>query len=670
MVRQRARVRVQVLGGLLLALMLGSAVRGVSLIAEPYTEIVEEMNKRRWSSRRMLAPRGEILDAEGHVLAMSVRTPEIAADPRTIRDRLCRRVKGADCETTPYAPEVQAQVEEQLRDVSAQVAEVLGMPASVVLEKLSRNTGNVRLSRNADRATVEALKERGLTQLGLKVDERYRRYYPMGDFAGQAIGYLGPNNEGATGLENYFQEELNAESVRTRIPVNRLGAGLALSQRDRKALEGSKVYTTLDRRIQRSTERALLQVMEHHAPVGATAVVIHVPTGRILALASVPSFNPNQVGRDILSARNRALADAIEPGSVFKPFTLAAALEEGKARPGEIIDTTSPHYIGRTRIRDDHPHDSMTVEEMVKFSSNVGAAKLAHRLGGDMLVSYFKAFGFGERTGVVPYGEAAGLRHPPGRLGPVELATISYGQGTTATAMQLAVATATLANDGVRLRPRLVDRVEDAQGRLVASYDRVEVKRVVSPQVAATVRRAMGMVLEEGGTGTRARVRGYTAGGKTGTAYKVKNGAYSNARYATFIGIAPLDEPVLAMAVFVDEPTQGSRYGGVVAGPVFADVMAEALPHLGVEPNVFEEEEGDEPEGQEDFVPAEPVELRSTQQGWQLPNLVGRPMRDALVSLQGTGLELAFEGSGAVVSQRPSPGSTVQPGDRVELVLR
>jgi cell division protein FtsI (penicillin-binding protein 3) len=386
-------------------------------------------------------------------------------------------------------------------------------------------------------------------------------------------------------------------------------------------------------------------------------------------MATKPGFNPNLPSDEFDRMRNRAVADAIEPGSVMKPFTMAIALEAGLARANEVLVTKSPYFIAGVPFHDDHPHPRVTVMEMVKYSSNIGSAQLATRVGADGMVSGFESFGFGVPTGVQTSGEAAGRRHPYAGVGPTELATISFGQGLTATAMQLAMATATIANDGVRLRPILVDRVEDSYGKLRQEYPPVMVQRVVSAETARLVRRAMEMVTEPGGTAERVRVPGYRVGGKTGTAEKVKNGAYSKvARYATFIGFAPAEQPDIAIAVIVDEPTVGSRYGGTVAGPVFVDVAAVALRHRGVpsDPSLEEKEDGEDvivltrPE-------VEPIRLTWVSGGWQMPDLSGRSLRDAVAGLQGAGLDLAVSGSGVLVEQHPSPGMTLTPGDSVSL---
>jgi cell division protein FtsI (penicillin-binding protein 3) len=548
----------------------------------------------------------------------------------------------------------------------------LERPVVEMEEALASQSRYIRLTEGVHPKVVDELFDLGLGNKGLIIEENYRRYYPQGPLGAQLLGFLDASGAAVQGVERSLDEELSGGLRVSQHRVDSRGKVLELEIRDDRSIQGHTIHTTLERAVQRAAERALSDVMERSAPSWATAVVVEVATGRVVAMASAPGFNPNLGGGDFEVMRNHAISDAIEPGSVFKPFTMAAALDLGVATAHEVLHTKSPYFIGRVPIHDDHPHDRITVEEVVKFSSNIGAAQLAHRVGADALVQRFKAFGFGERTGIQASSESAGYRHPYGRLGPVELATISYGQGITATALQLAMATATLANDGVRMRPILVDHVEDSFGVVREEYLPMVVERVVSSETAAAVRRAMERVMESDGTGTRARVAGYRVGGKTGTAYKVKDRRYSKvARYATFVGFAPAEAPVYAMAVIVDEPTVGSRYGGPVAGPVFAQVMAAALLERGIAPDplLLADEEAALHVAE---VLVEPVPLRLTWMagGWRLPDLTGRSMRDVLAGLQGAGLQLQIEGTGVLASQEPLPGRILAPGELVSLSFR
>jgi cell division protein FtsI (penicillin-binding protein 3) len=396
-----------------------------------------------------------------------------------------------------------------------------------------------------------------------------------------------------------------------------------------------------------------------------------VTTGDLLALANIPTFNPNNVGIDPAPQRNHAVQDAIEPGSVMKPFTVAAAIQEGLVAIDTPIDCEGGGWaIGRVRIGDDHPHGVVSVGDVIKYSSNIGTAKLALRLGADRFVDYLRKFGFTRRTGLPLPGERAGVVRSPERIKPIELATSSYGQGMTATPLQIAYATATLANGGVRMKPRLVTRVQDVHG--VPEYIQTPTveARVVEERIARDVARAMITVTEAGGTGTRARVPGFEVAGKTGTAEKVVDGAYSSsARISSFMGFLPANDPKLAIVVTVDEPRKGSRYGGTVAGPAFADVASEAMRYLGIpqDPALLPPPRAPRPGAPVPEPDPEPETVRLAWDGaaWTLPDFSGHAMRDVLRGVQGTGLGVDLQGSGLAIAQAPPAGTRVSPGETV-----
>jgi cell division protein FtsI (penicillin-binding protein 3) len=445
---------------------------------------------------------------------------------------------------------------------------------------------------------------------------------------------------------------------------------------------GGDVQLTIDRTIQRITERALEQIVVDSAPLSASAVVVDVPTGDILALANVPSFNPNDLGEDATPRKNHVVQDAIEPGSVFKPFTVAAVMEAGLVNPESTIDCEGGTWmLGRTSIRDDHPHGVLTIREVLKYSSNIASAKLALELGAGEFFGVLSRFGFASRTGIELPGERAGFLRDPRTVKPIELATTAYGQGVTATPLQLALAMAALGNDGVRMEPRLVVQVEDMYGVPEWVKAPKAAGRVVSERTADAVVEMMVSVTEPGGTATRARVPGYRVAGKTGTAEKVKDGRYSDARIGSFVGLVPADDPRLAIVVVVDEPTQGSRYGGIVAAPAFATIAGEALRVLGVPPDPEPPavaEGGDSgagsgqraaPSGERETTGARSLSLTWGGSGWTLPDLTGRTMREVATSLAPAGVALSMVGSGRVVSQDPPPGAAVSSGTTVSIAL-
>jgi cell division protein FtsI (penicillin-binding protein 3) len=493
------------------------------------------------------------------------------------------------------------------------------------------------------------------------------------------LGFVSADGDGSEGLEAAQNDHLRGQEFLTQRRRDRRGGGVddLLGEYDSRMSAGKTVVLTIDRQIQRITERALEQVMVTSQPAAASAIVVDVATGDLLALASLPTYNPNDPGDDPVPRWNHAVYDTIEPGSVFKPFTVAAAMEEGLVSEFSPIDCEGGGWsIGRARIRDDHPHGTITLSEVIKYSSNIGSAKLALEMGEHAFLSYMKKFGFGRQTGVPLPGEPKGKIRSAETIKKIELATTAFGQGVTTTPLQLAMATAALANDGALMRPRLVSKVIDAYGTFEQLIEPEMVEQVVSPETAQAVRRMMVTVTEPGGTATRARVPGYVVGGKTGTAQKAENGAYGKGRIGSFVGFIPADKPVLAVVVSVDDPSVGSRYGGIVAAPAFAVIAEEAMRVLGVppDPELLPKGSGTKGGDLDALAPSlMPVEsgrsVRWTGSGWELPALTGLSTREALATLNGSGLKVQVVGEGVVVQQSPSPGAILAPGGSLRLSL-
>lgn len=645
LVMARARGRLWFGGYVLLGLLGLTGVRGMQLCIDPAEKTLSAASQQRWGSVRLASRRGAILDRNGRRLAASVATPNVVVDPKRVKP-------------------------EEVDILAEQVADILEIDADEVAAKMRRSSRYARLAARVHPSLAARIDD--LRHPALWSERGARRYYPEEELAAQVLGFVDGGGTGRAGLERYLDDQLRGGSL--LVQQRRDRRGLAVDRlRARDDNMGMDVHTTLDRSIQRMAERALEGVIERSDPVAASIVVMEVDSGDVLAMANVPTFNPNAVGKDPSLRRNHAVQDAIEPGSVLKPFTVAAAVEEGLVTTRTSIDCEGGVYaIGRVRIHDDHPHRIVSVGEVIKYSSNIGSAKLALRLGAERFLGYMKRFGFGRRTGVQVPGERSGMMRSFDRIKPIELATTSYGQGMTATVMQVAAATATLANGGVRMRPRLVKRVEDLHG--VPEYIQTPTveSRVVSEETAKQVARAMVTVTERGGTGLRARVPGYEVAGKTGTAEKVVDGRYSGtARIGSFMGFVPADDPVLAIVVTVDEPRKGSRYGGTVAGPAFSQLAGEALRYLNVPPDPALLP-SDDTSDEDAVASVEPEPLRMAWNGdaWTLPAFEGLSMRQVLRGVQGTGLSVELSGSGTVFEQSPPAGARLAPGETVTLTLR
>ena len=662
-VRARARDRSLQVSVLVFLAYLMLVARAVPLMLLPDERLQAKAAVQFHKAVELKTPRGDLLARDGGVLATSVEMPGLNADPSRLSDL----------------------DDAALRALSAEFAELLEADEGIIYRRLSRSERqSVVLARRISPELLPALRalEPDPRRPAFHTVERYTRYYPSRHLAAQVLGQVGWNGDGIAGVEQAFNSALRGTTYKVVRDQDRRGRALSagMDMRDRVPA-GDSLVLTLDRYIQQVTEEALDRLVEASAPHSATAVVMDVETGEILALANRPTINLNRSPLDPDKLQNYAVSYANEPGSVIKPFVVAAALEAGVVRPSSVMDCEGGRWkLGRSTINDDHPHDLITISEVIKFSSNICTAKLGLQLGGERTIDGLRRFGFGRRSGVELPGEAPGTLRRPESIKPIELATTTYGQGMTANVIQLAAAVSALANGGLRMEPYLVSEVRDRRGNIQRVRGPKAAEQAVSPEVAREVLAMMETVLEPKGTGTRARIPGYTAAGKTGTAQKVVDGHYSpSARVATFMGVAPADAPRIAIVVSADTPTEGSRYGGTVSGPAFSYIGERALRYLGVPPDRPDDEsdasdagEQQPPEGAEEVPEAPALEplLVWSGEGFVLPDLSGLSMRDALVTLDGAGFELAIAGSGTVVSQSPAPGQPVLPGDRVEVILQ
>ncbi len=629
------------------------AIRAVPLMLMPDDRLAAKAATQFQEAKEVRAPRGDILARDGTVLATTVRMPGLHADPSRI-------------------PEA------AVSELSVRLASLIPVEADAIAEQLRRHhRQDVLISEQIPPGAIDAIEA-----LDRDIDDKHNlfwspeepvRYYPGRELGAQVLGIVARNGTGLEGIESRLDADLKGSTFRFLQQRDRRGRSISTELETRsRAHAGDTVTTTLDPFVMRAAEDALDELVERSEPLSATAVVMDVRTGEILAIANRPTTNPNdQVGRDTTKMRNHAVADAHEPGSVLKPFVVALAVDDGLVGPESLIDCEGGRYrIGRTTIKDDHAHGVVTVSEVVKYSSNIGTAKLAFDLGAERVISGLKDFGYTQRTGVRLPAEVAGFLRNPATIKPIELATTAFGQGMTATALQLASGMQTLGNGGVRMQPLLVTRVEDRHGQLEYAARPEELNRPVSEDTADKVVAMMATVFDDGGTGQRIRVPGYTAAGKTGTAQKVVDGHYSpTARVASFVAVAPATDPRIAIVVMADTPSKGSRYGGTVSGPAFQLIAERTLRYLGVAPDRLDEDELQAVEDEVDLEVAPIVaELSWTESGeLRIPDFTGMSMRDVLVAVDGSGLSLAVRGSGAASSQSPPPGSPLGPGDRLEV---
>ena len=498
------------------------------------------------------AHRGQVSDRHGQLLAISTPVESLWARPAELR-----------LTTAQYA----------------HLAKVLGMPTPELTKKLTRKTrGEFSVKRPV--TPEEAVKIAAMGVPGLHLRREFRRYYPAGEVSAHVVGFTNVDDMGQEGVERAYQDWLAGREGERQIQRDRRGNTIRDLAPIKTAQMGGNLALALDLKIQYLAHRELAAAIATHKAKGGSVVVLDAKTGEILALANQPIFNPNnrrnyQPG----PMRNRAVIDTFEPGSTIKPFVAAAVLERGLFHPDSVIQTPDPWRVGTKLVHDTHPHPQMTVSEIIQKSSNIGAVKMAMSLTPQQHWEVLHRSGFGQLPGSGFPGETAGRLRDAGTWKPVEQATMAYGYGLSVSLLQLTRAYMAFANDG-EVMPLSFLRREPQE---------IVGVRVFSPSVAREVRAMMETVTQEGGTGLRTRVPGYRVAGKTGTAHKLVNGRYAADRYlSSFVGMAPASNPRLIIGVVIDEPSDGVYYGGSVAGPVFAQVMAASLRQLALPPDAPE----------------------------------------------------------------------------------
>ena len=412
---------------------------------------------------------------------------------------------------------------------------------------------------------------------GIFLRREYRRYYPGSDYFAHLIGFTDIDDQGQEALELAFDDQLTGKPGSRRVIKDRLGRIVEDVESVRLPQQGRDLALSVDAKIQYLAYRELKSAVDANRAKAGGIVVLDVQTGEVLAMANLPSYNPNNRGKlEPRRTRNRAVTDLFEPGSTLKPFTVAAAIESGLFRPDSVVQTgTGQLVIGSATIHDAHPSGALTVAQVIQKSSNVGAAKIALALPSESLWNLFNKVGFGVQPRSGFTGEVSGKLRAYTTWRPIEQATMSYGHGISLSLLQLARAYLVFAGDG-EIKPVTVVKLDTV----------AEGTRVISAETALQVRGMLELVVQPGGTAPRAQITGYRVAGKTGTAHKLDGASYAPNKYvSSFVGFAPASAPRLIVAVMIDEPGAGQYYGGTVAAPVFSSVMAGALRLLGVKPD-------------------------------------------------------------------------------------
>ena len=609
--------------------------------------------------------RGDILDRHLDELAISVKIDSVFAHPKEVREPLL---------------------------TARALAPILARQEQELYELLIRGRPFVYLARKIPPRQADQILKLNLP--GVYFQEETKRIYPGRDLAAHVLGFAGLDNEGLAGLEYLYNDSIKGKNARVDVRFDARRNSYASDARPEQS-DGNTIVLSLDRPIQYITQQVLEDTVRSSQAVSGSAIVMDPHTGEILAMASYPSFNPNRyTDSEAEERRNRAILDLYEPGSTFKLVTFSAVLNEGLVEPSDLIDChVETLSIAGNRYREaDQTFGLLTFDQVLAKSSNVGTIKLSLRLGEEKFYQYIRSFGFGEKTGIDLPGEQVGLLRPPSQWSRVSIGALSIGQEVGVTPLQMLRAMSAIANGGYLVTPRVVRRILTPEGDVLYQPRTIR-EQILRLETTLQMKEALYKAVTEG-TAIEAQLNGYSSAGKTGTAQKFVDGRYSDTRFvASFVGLAPLEDPVLSAIVVINEPT-GKYHGGQVAAPAFKQIAERSLIHLRVprdQPLRMEKvapkkapmelavsqgvsiEEGqiplerlaetvltliqEEPSNQK---PGDTITMELSP--FQLPDFSGLSLREVVRRCADLGLRLKVSGSGTAIGQRPPARSTVSKG--------
>jgi cell division protein FtsI (penicillin-binding protein 3) len=637
--------------GVLVLWVLAIEVRLVVLQVVQHDHLVARAERQQMSTLAAPAKRGEIFDRNGRLLAYSVDADTIYAVPTEISD--AAKTAAALCGALD---DCTARMRDELRD------------------RLAQNRSFVYVRRRA--TPMQAKRVAALELDGIAFRKESKRFYPNRELAAHVIGHVGLDNVGLSGLEATYDKTVRGREGKLLVQTD--ARRHVFSRLERSPTSGDSIELTIDEQLQHIAEREVRAGVEAARADGGTAVVMNPHNGEILAMASWPTFNPNDYGDAPEPARrNRAVQDIYEPGSTFKIVTASAALQEGVIKPDDLVDTMGGviKFPGRKPITDmGHDYGTLTFTDVIVKSSNVGAIKVGLRVGAERMGLYMRRFGFGRPSSPDFPGESPGIVWDSAKLNDSALASVSMGYQVAVTPLQMAAAASAVANGGTLYEPHVVRAIIKGSQRTAIAPKAV--RQVIHPDTAATLNQIMEKVVTDG-TGRNAKLVSYTVAGKTGTADKLVNGRYSGAQQnVSFIGYVPSQQPELTIIVMVDSPRVGGDTGGAIAAPIFKRIADAGLRYLGTTPTinpappVIVARQQQTPLTQasvagEPSVIALPAHM--TEAG--LPDLRGMSAREALRELARVGLTAKMHGTGVVVEQDPPAGSAFEPGATCTLVL-
>lgn len=608
--KQLQHKRLVLLFGALVVGLVLLALRLVHLQVWRHEELRVLAQENTVSKRRIPARRGNIMDVRGNLLASSTMVKNLCADPTLIGNRQAdvARVLAPILEMNEAELSRKLMPRAYVKDGKTNISHYAPIKREVPLEtwaKVQQAMTNLVFA-GVDEKTLTKSERKFFYDLrqaaiGTEREDDQVRNYPNKALAAHVLGFVGRNGDtnsadfgqmmGVDGIERVFNDKL-AGTMGWRVTERDRRGNEVVAGRDQDvaARDGFNVVLTVDSVIQNILEEALADGMKKHTPANITGIVMRPRTGEILAMASLPDFDPNEVPSDPELRRNRLIGDVCEPGSTFKIVVVAGAVEDRVVTMRDIIDCQNGgfQFAGRT-LHDAHGgHGLLSVESVITKSSNIGAAKIGIKLGEQRLYDHMCDFGFGMPTGVSLPGESRGILHPVSKWSKVSIAQIPMGQGVAVTRLQMTMAMAAIANDGWLMRPLLVNRIEDSAGNVVTQYQPQRVRHAVSEATAAQMVKALKTVVSAEGTAQKAALTNYAVAGKTGTAQKAGQGGYLPGKYiASFIGFFPADNPEICISIVLDEPDlKKGYYGGAVAAPVFHDVAEAVAAYLHIPPDI------------------------------------------------------------------------------------
>ena len=614
---ERPKWKVSILGGFVLILFAMVAAKALDLQILDRDRAFQLARKQHQGSSTLLPRRGTILDRNNKDLAVNVEVKSVFANPYAVKEPT---------------------------ELSKTLSTKLDMAEKTTISRLSSKASFVWLKRLVDPEVSTELESMKLEGVGFI--EEPKRVYPNGHLMGQVLGFTNIDSTGIEGIEYRYDDLLIGRPGKITLKKDAYGRKIInnpdiVEDFGDENISGHEIVLTIDAQIQHIVERELKEGIEQMNGEKGMAIVLNPETGEVLAMASYPFLDPNDYRKYPLeNRRNLPIWYTYEPGSTMKVFLASAALQEGKATPEtQFFCENGRRKIGGRTIKDVKSYGTLTLADVIRVSSNIGASKIGELLGKETYYSYLKKFGFGDKTGIDLPGESGGLLYSPKHWGKIELATISFGQGVSVTALQLASALSAIANGGYLMKPHLVKKITGPDGTVIRENEPEVVNRVLSYDTAASVTRIMERVVEEG-TGKKAAIPGYKVAGKTGTAQipdPVNGGYYSDRYIASFIGFVPSDDPKLTMVVVVEAPKK-LTHGGSVAAPIFRQIAEKVLFHLGISPST------------------------NVAGAKIMPDLSGKSVRDILKWSEEQGVKVRVNGSGFVTGQTPPPGDTIKDG--------